>query len=245
MYQQTERSPSIFPSKSNDHTSVHDMNSIAIQQFSGGWRAPGPGPLHILERLAISLYTTWVRRTYPFAAFGHRVSIHYSCDFSRAKAGYISVADDVYIAPDVWLNVVPDVGRPLSPKIVLGRGCKIGRRATISARNSIVFGEDVLLAPSVMIMDHNHEYSDPESPIHAQGMTEGGRIVIGRNSWLGHGCVIVCSRGVLTIGENSVVGANAVVTSSVPARCVVAGSPARVVKRYDPLSHQWVKTELL
>jgi acetyltransferase-like isoleucine patch superfamily enzyme len=223
--------------------SVHDINPTVIQQLGGGWRAPRPDPVHAFERLAVRLYTTWVRRTCPFAAFGRRVSIHYSCDFSRAKAGYVSFADDVYIAPDVWLNVVPDAGPPLSPKIVLGKGCKIGRRSTISAKNSIVIGEDVLLAPSVMIMDHNHEYSDPESPIHAQGMTEGGRIVIGRNSWLGHGCVIVCSRGMLTIGENSVVGANAVVTSSVPPRCVVTGSPARVVKRYDPNSRQWVKVE--
>ena len=54
---------------------------------------------------------------------------------------------------------------------------------------------------------------------------------IGDNVWLGDHCVIL--KGV-TIGENSVVGANAVVSRDVPANVVVAGNPARVVKQLDP-----------
>jgi abequosyltransferase len=197
-------------------------------------------PLHSLGRIATKLNTSWLKLTYPFARFGRHVSIHYSCEIYRGGSPYIELADEVYLAPDVWLNTVADPESPAT-KIVLGRGCRIGRRSTISARNYIELGDDVLLAPSVLIMDHNHEYSDPEAPIHSQGVTEGGRIVIGQNCWLGHGSVISCSKGELSIGRNCVVGANCVVTKSFPSFSVIAGNPARLVKRYDPDSGTWIR----
>jgi acetyltransferase-like isoleucine patch superfamily enzyme len=182
----------------------------------------------------------WLKSTYPFASMGRGASVHYSCEIKRSTAHSISIGDRVVFAQDVWINVVSGEATS-NPKIVLGRGCQIGRRATISSRNRIVLEDDVLLAPSVLIMDHNHEYGDPDRPIHAQGVTAGGTIRIEKNCWLGHGAVIVCNHGELTIGRNSVVGANAVVTRSIPPFSVVAGNPAKVIKTFDQVTGKWLR----
>jgi acetyltransferase-like isoleucine patch superfamily enzyme len=197
-------------------------------------------PLTIVTRGLNWLNTRWLRTTYPFAGFGRRVSIHYTCDILRSVAPLIAFGDHVDLAKDVWLNAVPtsDGG---GPKIMLGNNVKIGRRCSISARNQIILEDSVLFGPQVLIMDHNHEFSNVEVPIREQGVTTGGRIIIEKNCWFGFGAVVLCGSGELTIGRNSVVGANAVVTRSFPANSVIGGNPAKLLRTFDSEEKQWVK----
>jgi acetyltransferase-like isoleucine patch superfamily enzyme len=60
---------------------------------------------------------------------------------------------------------------------------------------------------------------------------------VGSNVWIGHGAQIL--RGV-TVGDNAIIGAGAVVTKDVPANAVVGGVPARILRMRDaPVSLRW------
>jgi acetyltransferase-like isoleucine patch superfamily enzyme len=197
-------------------------------------------PFSLFSALLTKARTIWMQQTYPFAEFGRGVSIHYSCDVRRSAANRIRIGNEVYIAPGTWLNI-PEPAIDAPPAIILENGCKIGRRCMISAKNRVCLEDDVLLGPSVLITDHSHEFSNPDMPIYAQGLTTGGTVVIERNCWLGHGAAVICTSGELTVGRNSIIGANSVVTRSVSPFSVVIGNPAKVIRRYDPKSGEWIK----
>ena len=197
-------------------------------------------PLMLLPRLLIRLYSTWARRTYPFAAIGHDVEIHPSLNLPKYLAHRVKLGNSVRIDKDVELGVsCPHRLEAGEPVIVIDDGCVIARRSQISARNGVHLEPDVILSASVLIMDHGHSYEDIAVPIKKQGITDGGRIRIGRGCWIGHAAAIICEKGELILGCNSVVGANAVVTRSVPPYSVVSGNPARVVKHFDPAKGLW------
>ena len=97
----------------------------------------------------------------------------------------------------------------------------------ISASDEIVIGDGVMMANGTYVTDSDwHTIYD-----RTQRDEQPYPVRIGNNVWLGDNCTVL--KGV-SIGENSVVAARAVVTKDVPANVVVAGNPARVVKKLDP-----------
>jgi acetyltransferase-like isoleucine patch superfamily enzyme len=197
-------------------------------------------PLSFILKARNKLYSFWISAIYPFASKGRNLSCQYPFVLSRRQASQVEFGDSVQIRKDVWLNIVPD--GTADPRIKIDGDCVIGARSTISAKNFIHFERDVITAASVLVQDHNHAYEDVSLPIRGQGVTAGGRIRIEQGCWIGQGAAIVCGRGELVIGRNTVVGANCVVTRSVPPYSVVVGNPARVVKQHDASRNSWVKS---
>jgi acetyltransferase-like isoleucine patch superfamily enzyme len=197
-------------------------------------------PLRQIMRVRRKLHSLWLSWTYPFAAIGRRFSADSSCDVRRAIASYIKIGNNVLFDRNVRVDVVV-VPRHSDPVILLDDGCNLGQRVTILAINKIHIERNNLFGPSVLVTDHNHEFANVTVPIMDQGTTQGGTVRIEEGCWIGFGAAIICSRGELVIGKNSVIAANSVVTRSVPPYSVVSGNPARVARQYDPTSGKWAK----
>jgi acetyltransferase-like isoleucine patch superfamily enzyme len=192
-----------------------------------------------LDRARIKAHSLRLKATYRFAQFGNRVSIHHSCEIKRCYSNRIAIGSNVILDCDVWLNI-PYLPEHNEPALVIEEGSRVGRRCIISAANSIHIGRNVLFAPAVFITDHNHIYSDPAQPIVLQGITTGGSIIIEENCWFGYGSMVLAPRETVIIGRNSVIGSYAVVTESCLPCSILVGSPARVIKRWDPDSGNWM-----
>lgn len=107
-------------------------------------------------------------------------------------------------------------------KLRIGNNCSFSG-VTIWCFNSITLEDNVRVGANVTILDGDAHQDDPRAGINKP-------IVIEDNVWLGGNVVV--KKGV-TIGRNSVIGMNSVVTKDIPANCIAIGNPCVVVKQFD------------
>jgi acetyltransferase-like isoleucine patch superfamily enzyme len=120
--------------------------------------------------------------------------------------------------------------------VEIGAKTVMGQECTISAYQHVRIGEQCVIADRAMFIDFDHGVVEVERPIRLQGIYKRD-VVVGNNVWIGYGACIL--RGV-HVGDNSVIGTNAVVTKDVPANAVVGGIPARVIRmREAPEQLRW------
>jgi acetyltransferase-like isoleucine patch superfamily enzyme len=110
--------------------------------------------------------------------------------------------------------------------LVVGACTIFGHHCTLASKQEIIIGEDCLIAEMVSIRDHNHRFDRLDIPVREQGAVT-APIYIGRNVWLASKVTVV--KGV-SIGDNAIVGANAVVTKDIPPNAIAVGIPARVIR---------------
>jgi len=133
--------------------------------------------------------------------------------------------DGIYISKNVFIGR----GSILSCKngdIILERNVNIGFNSEIFSGSKVTIGENTLIAAYVYIIGGGHDYSRVDIPITEQEKISYG-IKIERNCWIGAGVKVFDN---VTIGEDTIIGAGAVVSKDIPAFSIAAGIPARVVK---------------
>ncbi len=150
---------------------------------------------------------------------------------------YIHIGSRTMVGPYVSLSAGMAPGQEMvtNPVVRIGDRTLIGRGSHIVGHFSIDIGDDIQTGPYVYITDQNHVYTDPDVPIGKQWPVDVA-VSIGSGSWLGTGVIVLPGAN---IGRNVVVGAGSVVTGDLPDHCVAVGSPARVVKLYEP-GRGWV-----
>ncbi len=121
-------------------------------------------------------------------------------------------------------------------EVRIGAKTVMGQECTISAYQHVSIGRECIVADRVMLIDFDHGVVEVERPIRLQGIYKRD-VRVGNNVWIGYGACVL--RG-MTVGDNSVIGTNAVVTHDVPANAVVGGVPAKVIRMRDtPRTLRW------
>ncbi|MEW6088951.1 MAG: acyltransferase [bacterium] len=113
-------------------------------------------------------------------------------------------------------------------RIKIGRDCSVNDYAVLNGFGGIEIGDDVHIAPHVVIVASEHQYEKLGTPCFSTDM-RGNGIKIENSVWIGANAVILDG---VNIGTGAVIGAGAVVTTDIPAYTVAAGVPARVIKKW-------------
>lgn len=126
---------------------------------------------------------------------------------------------------DASTTVLPplyiDYGKP----VTIGKGCFIQQCCTFFGRGGITIGNEVFIGPKVNLITINHD-PNPDN----RSATYGRRIIIEDKVWIGINSTILPG---VKIGYGAIVGAGSVVTKDVPPMTIVAGNPARFIKKIE------------
>lgn len=132
------------------------------------------------------------------------------------------------LVKELFLGNIGDNSRVMPPvTVVRGNSVKIGKNVVVMnnalfmAAGGITIEDDVLVAANAQLISNNHD-------LHDHAILTCKPVRLKRNCWIGAGATILPG---VTVGENAVVGAGAVVTKDVEDNTVVGGNPARLIKR--------------
>ena len=179
------------------------------------------------------------RQARRFAGFGEGTTIGFPPAVLHGVER-ITIGARTMIGPHATLStgmLIP-LHEGTDPILTIGERCVFGKGLSIVAHERIEVDDDVMCGPYVYITDQNHGYEDLSLPIGRQ-LWKNAPVSIGAGSWLGNGAIILPGTH---IGSHVVVAAGAVVRGEIPDRCVVAGAPARIVRRHVE-GRGWVATD--
>ena len=121
-------------------------------------------------------------------------------------------------------KIMPMINVVRGKEVKIGRNCSILNNVLFMAAGGITIHDGALIAANAQLITNNHDE-------HKRWILTCAPIEIKRNAWIGAGATILPG---VTIGENAIVAAGAVVTKEVPNNAVVAGIPAKVIKYIKP-----------
>lgn len=123
-------------------------------------------------------------------------------------------------------------------EIIIENNISIGQNFhLISSANTLTIGKNTTISGNVFITNVDHSFTEIGVHILDQKLIE-KPTCIGQNCFIGYGAVIQAGT---ILGKQCIVGSNSVVRGTFPDYCVIVGAPAKIVKKYDPDTQQWVK----
>lgn len=146
----------------------------------------------------------------------------------------VQIGDRVRIYPGLRLETHGNKGA-----ILIEENVSIGQNLHIvSGDETLVIGRDTTISGNVFISNMEHEYRNIGIHILDQNLII-KTTRIGQNCFIGYGAVLQAGT---ILGKQCVVGSNSVVRGTFPDYCVIAGAPAKIIKKYDNISKSWEKS---
>lgn len=176
---------------------------------------------------------------YPrvFGAFGRGTLLHSPSLITHPR--FISIGTRSLLLRGAHIEPIPEyAGIRYSPEISIGNDVYIGPNVYLICAGHMTIGDGTVFGPHVYMNDTSHGIDPNAGFVIKQKLVAPVDISIGKNCFLGMRSAILPG---VTLGDHCVVGINSVVNRSFPAYSMVAGAPARLVKRYSPELKQWVK----
>lgn len=150
---------------------------------------------------------------------------------------YITIGDEVVISEESWISAIDEyAGRKYSPRIDIGSNTHVGRYFCLAATGEVNIGKNCLFSEYVYISDHYHGHDPEGGPLVTQALFSKGVTSIGDGTFLGYRVSVLPG---VQLGNHCIVGAHSVVTHSFPDYSMIAGSPAKLIKKYSFNSKQW------
>lgn len=201
------------------------MSRIVEVSARYGWRTP-----FVTTAIAIS---RWVRLRERLSA------ARLFCITKGEKGCRLQLGRDLYVTPGGMLSIgngtyVGDrcrfeIGIEPAGSLLIGANCWLSHDCHIQALAEVRIGHDVLIGEFVSIRDTRHTSEDLSRPIKGQPDVSSS-VVIEDGVWIGRGSLIQAKAPSITVGEGAIIGANSVVTKSIPRMQVWAGVPARLIR---------------
>lgn len=183
------------------------------------------------------IYSLIQSKTEGFKKFGNNSIIKHPYRIWNKKN--IEIGKDVFIVENSFFAVSTNFkGQKFNPIVKVGNNVAIGGNFILGCINEVIIEDNVIFADRVFVTDHVHDYENVKIPIISQKLKSKGKILIKSGSYIGINAVIMPG---VTIGKNSIVGASSVVIKSVPDFTVVAGAPAKIIKRYNFKLKKWTR----
>jgi acetyltransferase-like isoleucine patch superfamily enzyme len=146
--------------------------------------------------------------------------------FEITPGCFLHIGNDVSIGDRCNFEIAVDAGT----QVVIGASTWISHDFHLMSRARISIGNNVLIGEFVSVRDTTHSYGKARVPIRQQPDVSGS-ITIADDVWIGRGCLIQAKASGIVIGKGAIIGANAVITKSVPSMEVWAGVPAKFLKK--------------
>lgn len=157
---------------------------------------------------------------------GRNLIIDRNCYIDALSVDGIILGDNVSIGRMTTILCTGNL-KYLGKGLAVGNNVGLGTRGHYGGAGGIVIGSDTIIGDYVSIHSENHNYTSADEVIRLQGVTHKG-VVIGSNCWIGAKVTILDGT---RIGDGCVVAAGSVVRGEIPSNSVVAGIPAKLIKK--------------